>query len=258
MAAASVIQVNPSLVSVIVPVYNAARFLPDTLASVRAQTHGDWELLLVDDGSSDGSAPLMREAAAADPRVRVFFHARNRGVAAARNTGLSEARGTLVAFLDSDDLWEPDKLAQQVACLRAGDAALVCTRYVHVDADGHLIRTLPPPPEDIGYRALLKGNVIGCSTVMLDLTRTGPVRFEARGHEDFALWLSLLRRGLKAKGLAAPLVRHRITGRSLSGNKLRAAGWAWKVYRESEGLPLFEALWYFAHYALRSVRKYSS
>jgi teichuronic acid biosynthesis glycosyltransferase TuaG len=245
------------LVSVIMPVYNAAGFVGAAIRSVKAQTCCDWELLAVDDASTDESRAII-EKEAADERIRLIRRSCNRGVAAARNTGLAEAQGRYVAFLDSDDLWEPSKLEEQLRCMQGAHVALCCTQYVHVDEDDNAIRILPAPPEDIDYDDLLKENPIGCSSVMLDRAQTGPVAFEPRGHEDYALWLSLLRRGLKAKGIAEPLMRHRVLGGSVSRNKLKAALWTWEIYREAERLPLPKAVACFIRYALRSMKKYTS
>ncbi len=246
---------NDFLVSVIVPCYNGVRTLEETVQSVLHQTYGEWELLIVDDGSTDESAELIRQLAHEDQRIRPVFLQRNGGVAAARNAGLDRARGRLVAFLDADDIWEPDKLEQQVSHMGITGAAFAFTAYGLMDREGNRSGRMVRAREQIRYTELLKGNQIGCSTVMLDLARLGPVRMPEGHHEDYLLWLQILKDGWIAHGLSRPLTVYRKDARSLSGNKWRAARWTWEVYRVHQRLSLPQSLWFFAHYAIRGVLK---
>ena len=242
------------LVSVVMPVYNAAATMERSIDSVLAQSHREVELILVNDGSRDGSAAIMDAYAKRDPRV-VAVHQANGGVAAARNRGLQEARGTHVAFLDSDDWWHPDKLSRQLATLESRDAAIAYARYQRVAEDGRMLG-LVEPPATIGHRDMLRSNHIGNLTGIYD-RRIGDVEFRRMGHEDYVFWLDRVRRA----GIAVcvpgpePLGFYLVRGGSVSANKLRAVGWQWRIYREVERLPLPRAGWYMLQYVIHALRK---
>lgn len=243
------------LVSVVMPVYNAAAYLAGSIASVRAQTWPHWELLAVDDGSRDGSLELLRELAASDPRVRPLPQARNAGVAAARNAGIEAARGRWIAFLDSDDAWEPRKLELQVADMRARDLAISYTAYRRVAEDGRLLSEVRPP-ERVDYADMLRSNHIGNLTGMYD-RRLGDARFRKVGHEDYVFWLELVRRAGAAARVphAEPLARYLVRGGSVSANKLRAARWQWRIYRDIEGIGWLRSARLMLHYGWHALRK---
>ena len=242
------------LISVIMPAWNAARYLAEAVASVRAQTFADWELLIVDDASTDDTAALCRRLAAGDARIRVVRNETNLGAAAARNRALALARGTWIAFLDSDDRWQPEKLARQLALAEKTGAALVYTAYAMFTDDGR--RMVYDVPARVDYAGLLRENVIGCSTVLLRRDALGDRRFTTEFyHEDYVLWLELLRSGCRAVGCVEPLTDWRMTAASRSYDKRRAAKNRWRIYREAEGLGLGRSLRAFAVYAVRGVRK---
>lgn len=242
-------------VSVVMPAYNAAGTLEASMRSALAQTHAAVELLVVDDRSTDASWELIQREADADPRVVPIRQPRNGGVAAARNAGIEAASGRYVAFLDSDDTWYPDKLEVQLAALRESGARVGYTAYERVDAAGRVLSRVRPPARAT-YAEMLKGNCIGNLTGLYDRSLGDP-RFGAMGHEDYVFWLGLVRAAGEAvcaqpdRMLASYLVRQG----SLSSNKLRAARWQWRIYRESERLGVLRSGWYFAHYAARAVGK---
>ncbi len=241
-------------VSIVTPVWNAAVTLAETVASVRAQTFPDWEMLLVDDGSTDGSRALAEGLAAADPRLRVLVQAGNTGAAAARNRAIRAARGRFIAFLDADDLWRPEKLARQVPALQAGQP-LVFAAYRRIAADGRPLGIVRSPAR-VSRAGLLKGNVIGCLTAVYDSAALGRVEMPPLARrQDYALWLELLRRTPHAHGLPEVLADYRVRAGSLSGDKAAAARATWALLREIEGLPRHRAAWYFAHYAVGGVAK---
>jgi teichuronic acid biosynthesis glycosyltransferase TuaG len=243
------------LVSIITPARNAAETLAASIDSASEQSLRDWEMLVIDDASSDGTAALAERRAAADPRIRLLRQGQRRGVAAARNAGLAEARGRFVAFLDADDLWMPEKLARQTRFMEAGGYALSCTAFrrfsTAADEPGRLIEV----PPRLTYDGLLKNTAIASVTAMVDRRLTGPLHFLHVHHEDYALWLSLLKRGLKAGGLNEDLARYRVNRESLSGQKLQSALWVWQVYRDVEGLGILKAGWCLANYGFNAVRK---
>jgi teichuronic acid biosynthesis glycosyltransferase TuaG len=239
-------------VSVIVPVWNAARTLEATVASVRAQSEPDWEMWLIDDGSTDASLALARQLAAGDARIAVLSLGQNQGAAAARNAGIRAARGRFIAFLDADDLWRPEKLALQLAAMRAGHA-FVFSAYRRMDAEGRPLGTVPALAE-VDYARALRGNAIGCLTAIYDSAHFGKVEMpDIRRRQDYGLWLTLLRRGGVAHGLPQVLADYRLGAGSLSSNKLVAARATWRVYRQVEQLPLPRASYYFLCYATGSV-----
>jgi glycosyltransferase involved in cell wall biosynthesis len=238
-------------VSVVTPVWNAAATLAEAVASVRAQTLPDWEMILVDDGSTDRSRALAEALAAAEPRLRVLGWAENRGAAAARNAGIRAARGRYIAFLDADDRWRPEKLALQLAA--TAEAPFVFSAYGRMDAAGRRLGEVPAPPR-LTYAELLKGNRIGCLTALYDTAHFGKVEMpELRRRQDYGLWLKLLKRGPAARGLPQVLADYRVRPGSLSADKWAAARATWAVLRELEGLPLGRAGYCFLHYAGRGL-----
>lgn len=244
------------LVSVITPAHNSARYLAATIASVRAQTVTDWEMVIAENGSSDATGEILARASGEDPRIRVVRLPDAVGPGRARNAALEVASGRHVAFLDSDDLWLPLKLERQLAFARARDAAFTCTAYRMIDMSGSLIRRSAVPPPVIDYRMLLRRVVIGCLTVMLDRERVGPIRMlDLPQHEDLTLWFALLKRGIVAHGLDEDLARYRIVPGSASGNALRSARRMWRVYRDIEGLPPARAAECWVRYAVHAGLK---
>lgn len=195
------------------PAYNCEQTLEAAAASVFSQTVSGWELIIVDDASRDGTAALANNLCARDPRVRLVTNERSLGVAASRNRGIRLAKGDYLAFLDSDDRWQPKKLELQLARLEKTQADLCYTSYQLCDPARPDVIKLYRVPPGIRYRALLKENVIGCSTVLMRARRMPAQGFPcAFFHEDYALWLKLLRSGCRAVGMEEPLVSYRTGG----------------------------------------------
>ncbi len=246
-----------SLVSIVTPAYNAARFLPETIRSVQAQTHGDWEMIVVDDQSIDVTCEIVEDFSRRDPRVRLVRQAANAGPAAARDAALLASSGRYVAFLDSDDLWAPTKLERQIQFMRERGAAISYTRFRRfrdgVAGFGRLI----PIPDRLSLRQLLRNTAMATSTVLIDRAMTGPFRMREIPCDDFALWLDIVARGFPAYGLQEDLMRYRVVAHSFSRNKSRYAIKVWNTYRQM-GLKLPDAAWCFANYAARAWLKYRS
>lgn len=243
------------LVSIVMPAYNAEAFIAEAIASVHGQTYPHWDLIVVDDCSTDGTVHVAREWTERDPRVKVVRSPVNGGTSAARNLGLSQCTGRYVAFLDADDLWMAEKLEKQLAFMARRQAGFSFTAYQKFGAEGP--RGVIRARASVSWRDMLKGSRIGCSTVMLDTRIFPQLRFPTRlgRQEDYVLWLSLLRQGGLAHGLDEPLVRYRVHGASKSARKLRSIAAQWVVYRDVEKLPPLHAAWYLAHYAVRGVIK---
>ena len=244
-------------VTVIMPAYNASHFIDAAIRSVMAQTVDDWELLVIDDGSRDDTCKIVEGLAAEDSRVKLLRNEKNMGVANTRNRGLSLCRGKFVAFLDSDDIWLPEKLQKQLDLLDSTGADLCYTSYGIMDTAGAQSRGDYLVPGKADFRKLLKENVIGCSTVMLRRQTTDHYRFETTlHHEDYALWLRMLKDGIEAVGCTEVLVRWRLVENSRSFDKRKSAHSRWVIYREYMKLPLHQSLWAFGYYAFASVKKY--
>jgi len=239
------------------PVYNAAATLEHSMRSVLGQTHGQVELLAVDDGSRDGSWDLMAGIAAQDRRVVPIRQPRNGGVAAARNTGIEAATGTHIAFLDSDDSWHPRKLDVQLAQLHRTGAGIVYSAYQRVSEQGQPL-SMVRPPASVRYTDMLKSNWIGNLTGMYD-RQLGDARFRRIGHEDYAFWLEMVRKAGHAVRADhdhdEPLAYYLVRDGSLSSDKIKAARWQWRIYREVAGLGRLAASWYFLNYARNALLK---
>lgn len=245
-----------NLVSIVIPVYNAEKFIKETVASVLNQTWQGWELLLIDDGSADGSRALLEQFAEQDERIRVF-HLTGGGAAAARNTGTRNAKGRYLAFLDADDLWEQEKLEQELRFLREKDAAFVFTGYEFADELGCGTGKVVHVPETLPYHKALKNTTIFTSTVLFDMKKTGRELLYMPNikSEDTALWWKVLRSGFTAYGLDENLVKYRRAGKTLSSNKLEAIRRIWNLYRRAEGLSLVKSGYYFVFWAWNAVAR---
>ncbi|MGN7312594.1 glycosyltransferase family 2 protein [Alkalicoccobacillus gibsonii] len=244
------------LVSVVTPVYNSEKFLEETILSIQKQTYPHWELFLVDDGSTDKSMEVAGVYAKQDSRIHVIQLERNQGAAGARNEGINRANGKYVAFLDSDDLWLPEKLEKQVAFMEANNHVFSFTSYRIMKENGELRDKVVPAPEVITYDQLLKNTIIGCLTVMLNIDVLGKVQMPTiKTRQDFVLWLTILKSGYQAYGLDEELARYRKVSTSISSNKLKTAKRNWRIYRDNEGLPLWRACYVFASYAWHGFKK---
>ena len=242
------------LCSIIMPVYNAEKYLAQAIDSVIAQSYSHWELLLINDGSVDGSLGICRTYASQDHRIRVIDLGTNKGCAFARNVGLQEAKGEYIAFLDSDDLWFPEKLALQVADLQEDDLSF--TAYNMVDAELNIIKSRPASAR-LDFEDLLCENSIIFSTVLLKADKVKQLKFDGNCyHEDYWFLLNLLQLGCKFKGLNQVLLNYRIHPASRSFSKLNAAKERWTVYRNFLKFGFLKSTYYFILYAINGVRKY--
>ncbi len=245
----------PALVSVVMPVFNAQETLRRSIDSVLQQTYTALELIVVDDASGDDSSRIIDEYADRDARVRVHRQEANAGVAAARNVAIVAARGSHIAFLDSDDWWHPRKLELQLAQMRQTGAKVSYTAYCRVAEDGRLLSTVTPPAV-VSYADMLRGNPIGHLTGVYDRS-LGDAKFGRIGHEDYVFWLDLVKRAGGAICIRAdePLAWYLVRAGSISSNKLRAASWQWHIYRRVAGLGMIESVRYMVHYVAGALRK---
>lgn len=245
-----------ALVSIITPVYNAEKFIRETIESVQNQTYTNWEMLLINDCSTDSSAEIIKEKAAEDSRIKYIELDKNSGAAITRNTGISKAQGRYIAFLDSDDIWKSDKLDKQLALIKEKDIGFCFTSYRYVMQDGVPTNKVARAPEKIDYNGLLKNTIIGCSTVLIDREVIGDFRMtNVRRGQDTATWLQLLKRTEYAYGIYEDLVWYRVVDGSLSHNKWNAIKRTWNTYRNVEHLSLPKAMYVFVFYAYNALRK---
>lgn len=244
-------------ISIIMPAYNAARTISQSIDSVLAQTWQNWELIIVNDCSNDETEEIILAYESRDTRIRHIKNIKNVGVASSRNLGVRQATGQWIAFLDSDDCWEPEKLSLQLNFAQQQQAIFTFTGSGFMDEKGHRLSHELIIPEQVTFRQLLKQNVISCSSVMIQrsLILQYPMGSDHM-HEDFAVWLQILRdTHINAYGLNQPLLIYRLSASSKSGNKLKAAQMTFRVYRHI-GLSFPAALYYWCWYTVRSLRKY--
>ncbi|MCR5098237.1 MAG: glycosyltransferase [Lachnospiraceae bacterium] len=244
-------------VSIITPVYNSASTLRETVESVMAQYYTHWELLLIDDCSADDSRDVMESLSASDSRIHCLYNEKNSGVALTRNHGIREATGRYIAFLDSDDTWDVDKLSRQLEFMEKVDSPFTYTSIRIMDEDGNPTGKERHVPDMVDYRTLLMGDPMPCLTIVIDTERIPREKIYMPNvhHEDYAAFLNCLRDGAVARGLDEVLASYRVSRRSVSGNKLRTATWQWRILRDQEGLSLPMAFYYLCTYAFLAIKK---
>lgn len=247
------VTMSEDLISIVVPVYNAAKCITDTVQSVRSQTLRDWELILVDDGSTDRSVEIMREFA--NDNIKLICLKGGKSAALARNRGIREASGRYLAFLDADDLWSPDKLEKQLKFMCEKEAAFSFTGYEFADEQGIGVQKIVSVPAKLNYRAALKNTTIFTSTVMFDLHRIAKedILMPNVASEDTATWWKILKKGYTAYGLDEALTLYRRGSGTLSSNKIIAVKRIWNLYRNVEHLSIPRSCYCFCFYAVRAV-----
>jgi teichuronic acid biosynthesis glycosyltransferase TuaG len=246
-----------ALVSIVTPAYNSEATISETIESVRSQSYQDWELLVVvDSGTKDRTAQIVNDAADCDPRVRLIRIPKGQGLALSRNHAIDLAQGRYLAFLDSDDTWLPKKLEHQLNLLRSTGASFSAHAFRRMNFTGSKVGHLIPVPTVITYERLLTNNVIGCLTVLIDRHKAPKIHFHESKHEDYRLWLELLRTGHLCMGLNEDLARYRVVPRSRSSNKIEMARMRWQILRSSENLSRLKSCLFFGAYALSSFQKH--
>ena len=230
-------------VSVIMPTYNCSAYIADAVQSVRKQSYTNWELWIVDDCSIDETARVLKPFLH-DSRIHYFCLSKNGGPAAARNYGLRQASGRYIAFLDSDDVWHPQKLERQVAFMnemQPEGCHFCCTAYSKITENGKSLHYALVPPKKTGYwKMFLLSDPIGNSTVMYDYVFFGCVQAPLiPKRNDYALWLQMLRGGAICFGMEDTLTRYRVREGSVSYQKTSLIRHQWNLYRNIEKMSLF-------------------
>lgn len=244
------------LVSVITPTYNSALTIDATIESVIAQSYLQWQMIIVDDFSTDETVDIIKKWQAQDDRISLIQLDYNSGAAIARNTAIQLATGRYIAFLDSDDCWEAEKLDKQIYFMNSKNAGLSFTAYKRINGIGEHIGYVGVPTT-VSYKDLLKSNVIGCLTAIYDTDKIGKIYMpEIRTRQDYGLWLSILKNKMTvAYGLNEVLATYLVRSDSISSNKKKVALNTFKLYRDIEKLGNVKSVYYFCHYVLRGLIK---
>jgi teichuronic acid biosynthesis glycosyltransferase TuaG len=246
-----------NLVSIIIPLYNSEKFIKDTINSVLFQTYTNWEVIIVDDCSTDNSVEIILKIIDNNSNIRLIKLENNVGSAQSRNTALELANGRFITFLDSDDIWHSDKLEKQVAFMLKRKVPISFTSYELIDENGasknHIIHSV----EKLTQIDYLKNTIIGFSTSMIDTQIVGNSfrMMDIRTRQDTSLWITLLGKGLLAYGLNEVLVKYRIHSNSISANKVKAAMQVWNVYFNIHRLGFFKSMYYFSFYVFNAIKK---
>jgi len=244
------------LVSIIMPAYGSEKYIGDSIRSVQLQTYPNWELLITDDCSPDNLDEVVLTFTKLDPRIKYFRLPTNSGPAAARNNSISQSRGRYIAFLDSDDYWTSTKLEEQLQFTSKIQTGFTFTFYERILVSGATSGLVTTSPLVVDYEMLLGNTSIATLTVMLDRAVVGDVRLKPGwGYDDFVLWLDLLRQGHTAHCLPKSLAKYRVMEKSVSSNKLRAAKWVWRIYRQHEHLSFVKSFWCLANFFINSIKK---
>lgn len=247
------------MISIIVPVYNAEKYIIDTIEMVKKQTYSDWELLLVEDCSKDNSKQKVQEYLKENPshRIRLIANEENRGAAESRNRGLKEAKGRYIAFLDADDLWSEKKLEKQMDFMKKTGAGFVFSSYEFGDEEGKGTGKVVHVPAQLSYKKALSRTVIFTSTVLFDTKKIekGLLSMPKVPSEDSAAWWQILRAGHQAYGMDEVEVIYRRPPKSLSSNKWEAIKRIWYLYRRVEKLSLPVSCFLFVCWAYRATAR---
>ncbi|WP_149725512.1 glycosyltransferase family 2 protein [Campylobacter concisus] len=243
-------------VTIIMPSYDSEKFIIESIESVLAQTYSNWELIIVDDCSPDDSNKIITKYVDSDGRIKLIKLQKNSGPAVARNTAIEAASGRYIAFLDSDDVWLPNKLETQINFMHDNDLAFTYSSYRLVGEDNEHLGVFITK-DKISYFDMLKTCSVGCLTAIYDTKKIGkqymPLILK---RQDYGLWLKILKLIGETKGISEPLATYRIRKNSVSSNKVKAAKYQWKIYRDIEKLSFLKSLYYFVFYAYNGVTKY--
>ena len=247
-----------NLVSIITPMYNAEKYVGLTIESVLAQTYKNWEMIIVNDGSKDSCAEIVKEYTQKGNRIKLINQV-NAGSATARNNALRSAMGQYICFLDTDDLWDSNFLEKQLNFLKEKNAALVFSSYRRIDEKGE--KKLDPfiVPKTATYTDLLKTCSISCLTSIYDKKQIGELYFKEELkslRDDFAFWLQVLKKIKIAYGNTDILASYRVFASSTTGNKKKVIKPQFMVYYKVEKLGLIKSLYYLSCWAINGFLKY--
>lgn len=247
---------NP-LVSIITPTFNSAKYIEATVVSVQQQTHHNWELLIVDDGSSDETVAVVKTLCQNEPRIKFFPLPENVGPAKARNVGIENTTGAYITFLDADDLWFPDFIENSIRTIKETGIGFVFSSYKRSNENLEFVYSDFIVPEKVTYTDILKTNSISCLTAFIHIEALGKKFMpEIRKRQDMGLWLQYLKEIPFAYGIKEPKAVYRMRENSLSRNKKNLIKYQWQFYREVEKLNVFQSVYYMLHWMYRGFMKY--
>lgn len=236
---------NHKLVSIITPTYNCGDFIAQTIESVLSQTYTNWELIIVDDNSSDNTQYMVDKYIKQDHRIQYHKLNQNQGVANARNFALNLSKGTYIAFLDSDDLWGNNKLEEQIEFMEKNKYFFSCTSYIQIDENGNSNGKVIKSVDKASYNRVLLDCPIGNSSVIYNAEKIGKIETpNIKKRNDDALWLKILKREKYIYGLEKPLMSYRIRKNSISRNKFDLIKYHWILYRKIENLSIVRSVFH--------------
>lgn len=243
------------LVSIIMPAYNCGDFIGIALDSVINQSYKNWELIVVDDASTDNTAGVVDKYTKKDSRIKYHRLDKNSGAAVARNTAVKLARGKYMAFIDSDDIWFPEKLTKQISFMDENDYLATCTSYTKIDEEGKYLNKTVGVRKKSSYDDILK-KCPGNSTVIYNAEAIGKITIpNIRKRNDYVMWLSVVKKTGMIYGIEEPLASHRIREGSLSKKKVDLVGYHWKVYRDIEELSLLKSAYLIVYWVVITLFK---
>jgi glycosyltransferase involved in cell wall biosynthesis len=246
-----------SLVSIITPSYNSAKFIAETIQSVQNQTYQNWEMIIVDDGSSDETETIVKTFIEKDKRIQFYKLEQNSGPAVARNTGIEKAKGNYMTFLDADDIWFPNFIENSIATINETNVSFVFSSYRRSNENLEFVYSDFIVPQKVTYTDILKSNSISCLTAFLDVKTLGKKFMPIiRKRQDMGLWLQYLKEIPYAYGIQEPQAIYRIRENSLSRKKSDLIKYQWQFYREVEKLTVFQSIYYMLHWMYRGFMKY--
>lgn len=234
---------NSSLVSIITPTYNSEKFIIETIQSVQKQSYPDWEMIIVDDCSTDNTVSIVSAISKNDSRIRFFQLEENLGTGVARDLALSKATGRYITFLDSDDLWKPSKLEKQIDFLRSNNLPFTFSFYECIDEAGNALDKKIEAPKRLKYYQLFFCNFIGNLTGIYDTSFFGKIPISSiRKRQDWMMWLTILKKIKTAMPVPESLAYYRVRENSISASKFNLLQHNFKVYRTFHGLNLVVSL----------------
>ncbi|MFY3768922.1 UDP-Glc:alpha-D-GlcNAc-diphosphoundecaprenol beta-1,3-glucosyltransferase WfgD [Providencia manganoxydans] len=239
-------------VSIIMPAYNAEKTIETSISSVLNQTFTDFILYVIDDASTDNTKSIILNFS--DSRIIYLKNECNKGVAISRNKGIELSNSKYIAFLDSDDLWLPEKLQKQINYLEYG-WDVVNSNYYSFKDDENILLSTRKSPKIISYSHMLKSNFIGNLTGIYNCEKIGKILQKNNGHEDYIMWLEIVKKSTNSFCIQEPLAKYRLSESSLSGNKFKAMKWQWNIYRNELNFNVLKSSYLFIHYTLNAIKK---
>ena len=250
------INLNPK-VSIITPVYNASNFISQMIESVVSQTYKNWEIIFVDDCSSDDSVEIIKSFIKEEPRISLYLLDVNSGSGIARNKAIEKASGRYIAFLDSDDIWSPEKLSTQIEFMLTNSVAFSHTSYGYIDEKGNKIKTTFKVKKKVTYYDLLKRTEISCLTAVYDSLLIGKYYMsEHRKKQDYALWLNILRDGCFSYGINKELAYYRQVKNSSTSKKHRLIIKHVSFLKKTQGFSTIKAMYYTLYWFKNGIIRY--